>query len=98
MKEFDEDTAVKLMNEALEADRRDVDAATEVLDLIFDYYEENGDLDLSMADDDDDDDAELIADYVVKALAKSPAAIEYSREEIMAMVQAELNYEEELLK
>lgn len=98
MKEFDEDTAVRLMNEALTADRRDVNAATEVLDLIFDYYEENGDLDLNMDDDDEDDDAGLIADFVAKALKKSPAAIDYSREELLAMVEAELNYEEELLK
>ena len=97
MKEFDEDEAIKLMCEAAALSGADAaDAACEVLDIIYDYYDANGELDID-AQDDDDDDANSIADYVKAQLAKSPAALPLSAGQIEAMVKAELDYEDSII-
>ena len=46
MKEYNETEAVALMAATLPENFRDTDAICEVLDLIYDYYDENGDLDI----------------------------------------------------
>ena len=98
MQEFDEDKAVAAMLAALSPDRRNADAACEVLDLIFDFYEENGLLDLNFDDDiDDEPDAEAIVAYASRQLAKRPAEVHFTDEELTAMVRAEIAYEESLL-
>ncbi|MDE6120244.1 MAG: hypothetical protein K2F63_00490 [Muribaculaceae bacterium] len=95
MKEFNENDAVSLMTAVLSPERRDEDAVTEVLDLIFDCYDDNGQLDLD--DDSDDLEAEAIAAYVSEMLKKNPPAVHFTHNEVLAMVNAELNYEESLL-
>lgn len=99
MQEFDENKAIELMAATLGADRRDEDAVFEVLDLIFDYYDENGDLDIDLNDDDDDDetDVEAMTAYISKYLAKHPAPVRFTADEIKAMIEAELAYEESLI-
>lgn len=98
MKEFDEDEAIKLMCDAAALTGADAaDAACEVLDIIYDYYDANGELDIDAQDDDDDDDASSIADYVKAQLAKSPAAMPLSDGQIEAMVKAELDYEDSII-
>lgn len=95
MKEYNENDAVSAMAGAVALDRRDEDAITEILDLIFDCYDENGLLDLD--DEADDIEADAIADYVRKMLRKNPPEVNFTDEEIRAMVEAELDYEESLL-
>lgn len=58
MKEFDENMAAELMLAALSPERRSLfstDNAIEVIDLIFDYYEDAGLTDLDFDDEDDYD-------------------------------------------
>lgn len=96
MKEFDEDSAVRAMAAAaaLSAPDDDVyDLGCEVLDLIFDYYEDNDGLDF---DNDDDDDPAAITDYVISHL-DSPIPCGADSNAIARMVQAELDYEQSLL-
>ena len=103
MKEFDENMAAELMLAALSPERRSLfstDNAIEVIDLIFDYYEDAGLTDLDF---DDEDDYDLQAErrdavaYVLKVLAKDREAPAFTSEEIAAMVAAEMDYEESLI-
>lgn len=95
MKEFNETEAIEAMGKAVAADRRDEDAITEVLDLIFDCYDENGQLDFD--DDSEDMPASDIADYISRIIRKNPPAVAFTDAELLAMVEAELEYEESLL-
>lgn len=97
MKEFDESEAIAAMMEKLCADRRDEDAVYEILDLIYDYYESNGDLDINMDEDDSDTDVASMVEAIAKQLRRRPAAVDFTAEEIEAMVKAEIVYEESLL-
>lgn len=99
MKEFDEKEAIEAMMAPLSADRRDYDATCEVLDIIFDYYDENGDLDIDFDEDEDDAEADVeeIAAYTAKVLGKSPADVDFTIDEIKAMIKAEIEYENSLL-
>lgn len=86
------------MSATLDAGRRDDDAVCEILDLIFDYYEENGLLDIDFdSDDDEDADTGAMVAYIMKYLAKHPAAVPFTAAEIEAMVKAEAAYEESLI-
>lgn len=102
MKEFNENEAVAAMRAALPADRAEKytdDDLLEVLDLIFDHYEENGDLDIDAGDDSEvDDEAEIKATvtYVSRFIKKDKSAkIELS--DIPAIVRAEYEYELSLI-
>lgn len=102
MEEFDEDKAAALMAAASGMAPSDAlnEAALEVLDLIYDYYDEHGDLDISLDDDDDDEPDAAVADivaYVSRQLAKHPAAVALGPDALAAMVEAEIAYEESLL-
>lgn len=97
MKDYDESEAVAAMLAKLAKDRRNDDAAFEVLDLIYDYYEDNGDLDISIDDDESETDLAEMTAYIIKQLHKHPADIDFSPEEIEAMIRAEIEYEESLL-
>lgn len=94
MKDYNETDALRLMAEAVAPEHRNEDAITEVLDLIFDCYEENGQLDFD--DDSEDMDAADIAAYIVRMTRKNPPAVAFTEAEILAMVQAEINYETSL--
>ena len=97
MKEFDENDAVKAMAAVLTPDRRDEDAVFEVLDLIFEFFEQNGLTDIDLSDDDDDEvsNDEIVA-FVAHQLKKRPASTDFTEEEIRALVDAETEYEETL--
>lgn len=96
MKEFDENEAVQAMCAAtdLPADDKLNDCACEVLDLIYDYYEENGQLDVA---DDSDDDVAAIKAYVSRQLLRHPATVELTDAQLEAMIEAELDYEDSLI-
>lgn len=100
MKEYDEEAAMKQMILAPGCSSVDDNTAAEVLDLIFDYYEENGDLDISSAFDDDADDVENdiseMVSFVHKYLQKNSGS-NLTDAQIEAMIRAELDYEESLL-
>lgn len=100
MKEFDESDAIKAMSAVLAPERADEDAVFEVLDLIFEYYDEEGLTDISLDDEDNDDidpDVEAVTDYVMKQLRRHRASVDFTVDEVKAMVEAEMAYEETLL-
>lgn len=95
MKEYDEDEAIALMGKAIAPDTVSDDEVYQVLDLIFDYYDENGELDID-AEADDDTDIEEMVDFIAKYLkGKSKSAL--TKDQIKALVLAEIAYEDSLL-
>ncbi len=99
MQEYDDNKAVKLMAAVLEPERRNEDAILEVLDLIFEYYDDNGILEIDFDEDDDSDDVSDVAEivkYICRKLDKTPAEVNFTADEIEKMVNAEINYEESL--
>ena len=95
MKEYNETEAIELMCAVLPQESRDEDAVCEVLDLIYDYYEENGELDLD-CDGDDTDVAEMVA-YIERYLKKNAPAVQFTTGQIADMVAAEIEYEDSLV-
>lgn len=99
MNEYDELTAIKAMRAALPADasgKYDDDELLNIVDMIWDYYEQNGMLDIDV-DEDDESDTLLqdLVDYATRMLKKDKGAtIDLSH--LPAMIQAELDYEESL--
>ncbi len=97
MKMFDEKDAIDFIRRnAMTADLSDEDIL-DMIDAIFDYYDENGELDLDFDDDDasadDTADLEQITTFVAEAFAGS--GIE--RDVIASIVKAETDYENSLL-
>ena len=97
MKEFDEDEAVAAMRRVLTADggsENDDNVLFEILDLIYDAYDE---LDMLDPDSDADEDTELeeTSRYVEKYLRKSGNTMPYAM--IKALVAAEMDYEQSLV-
>lgn len=100
MTQYDEDTAIDYMRKALEAEtglqpEYDDDQLLNIVDMIWDYYEQNGLLDVDSAPDDDDDTdivSELI-DYVTRMLRKDKLA-EVKSEHVRPLVLGELAYED----
>lgn len=95
--EFDEDKAIEYIRQQLSDDVKnlyDDDEILNVIDIIWDYYEDNGFLDIS-GDDDDDADIDDIVDYVKSMLKKDKEAT-IKAEHVYAIVEAELDYEKSL--
>jgi len=92
MKEYDEDEAIALMKSALGPEAPADEDIYQVLDLIFDYYDENGELDID-ADADDETDIDEMTDFIAGGKSKSSL----TREQIKALVLAEVGYEDSLL-
>lgn len=100
MNEYDETKAIRLMNEAAGVKYPD-DEILNIIDMIWDYYEQNGMLDPVLDDadpDTDEPDSELadIVEYVTR-MAKKDKHCKVSAEHIEALVSAELKYEESLV-
>ncbi len=98
--EYDEFRAVKFINDRLVADGRNPygeDEVLNVIDMIWDYYEENGMLDIDADDDfgEDEDIEQDLIDYVVRMLRKDKGATVKS-EDVPLMVNAEIDYEDSL--
>lgn len=98
--EFDENIAIKALRAALPEERRntyDDDELLNIIDMIWDYYEENGMLDIDLEDEDEQDE-DLFSDlctYVQRMLRKDRHA-KVQPEDIPALVAAELEYENSL--
>lgn len=100
MKEFDENNAIRQMRAALPADVASIyddDELFNVLDMIWEYYEENGMLEIDMEDDDDADEDIVgdLTDYVTRMLRKDKGA-KLDPQYVRALVEAELDYESSL--
>jgi len=99
--EFDENRVVEYINRSLESSGRpayDSDEILNVVDMIWDFYEENGMLDVDLEEDDDpEDDVEQdLVDYVCRMLSKDKAACVLA-EDVPLIVKAEIEYEDSLL-
>ena len=103
MQDYDDSNSIKSMAGFLADGRRNEDAVCEVLDLIFDYYDENGEFDIDFSEEEDFDgddngvDTDAMVDFIARYLKKHPAEVAFSKDEIRKMVEAELAYEETLI-
>ncbi len=100
MMEFDENKAIDFINQALINEGRtayDEDEVLNIIDMVWDYYDENGLLEVEADPDDDDlDDLESeIVDYVTRMLRKDKKA-KVVPEDVPVMVRAELAYEDSI--
>lgn len=98
--EFDESNAVAFINDRLrEAGRNPYpeDEVLNVVDMIWDFYEENGLLDVDADDDAEDEDIEPdMIDYVTRMLRKDKHAT-VDPADVLLMVRAEVDYEDSVL-
>lgn len=96
---FDEDNAVKFIRAKLPAEvsgKYDDDEILCIVDIIWDYYERKGLLELNQAETDEEslDPADLTA-YVKKEVKKDKELV-MDPSDIELLVKAELDYEESL--
>lgn len=98
--EFDEQKAITLINLRLKEAGKlpyEDDEVLNVIDMIWDYYEENGLLDVDADPDEDFDDVEAeVVDYVVRMLRKDKTA-KVAAEDVPLMVKAEMEYEDSVI-
>lgn len=101
MKDFDEEDALKYMRKSLgeHSTQFTDDDLYFILDAIWDFYDDNGYLDLSDTDSDSDECGldEILA-YVVKALKKDKESTAKSEDAVLAAIKGELDYEKDLEK
>ena len=97
--EYDEEAAIAYVRQQLpegSRERFDDDEILNVIDTVWDYYDENGFLDLDLDDDGPDelDEADLLV-YVKKMMSKDRRS-PLTTEDIEAIVKAELDYEDSI--
>lgn len=98
--QYDESEAIRFIRDYMPDDisgRYSDDEILNVLDMIWDYYEDNGFLDIP-ADDDAGDDSPELADilaYVSKMLAKDKLAV-VDKDDVHYIVEGELAYEKSI--
>lgn len=98
MKEFKEKDAIKLMRAALapeSADLYDDDEILNVIDIIWDWYDDNGLLDIDTEADDEEVNTDSLIKHVRKMLAKDSDS-PVKPEDVEPLVMAELRYEQSL--
>lgn len=98
MKEFDENEAVKAMREALSpeaSERCSDDELLNVIDIIWDWYDENGLLDIDTEADDEDVNVDALTAHVRKMLSKDKLS-PIRPDDVEPLVAAELRYEQSL--
>lgn len=96
MKFFDENEAIAFIRSTTGMTGLTDDNLLEIIDAIFDYYDETGELDIDFDEDDEDDtdpDVDCICQYVSNKI--NDIALNYN--DLHKIVQAELDYEESLL-
>ena len=98
MKEFDENEVVGRIRAALPTEassRYSDDDLLNVVDMIWDYYELNGLLDVD-SDNEDEEEVDIVAelnDYAERMLKKDKAC-QVAPEHLPAIINAELDYED----
>lgn len=75
--------------------RYNTDDMLEIIDAIYDYYEDHGDLEVDTDSDENDEDVEALIDAVTRILVRPGRP--YSRDDIAAAVKEEINYELSLI-
>lgn len=97
--EFDETKAIEYMRKALgpRADAYDDDQLLNLIDIIWDFYEENGLLDID-ADEEIDDEDDVLDDLVTYArrMLHKDKESKISDEDIVPLIEAEIDYEHSL--
>lgn len=93
--EFDENKAVDFINSRLGDRKYPSDELLNVIDMMYDYYEQNGMLDPDNDDDDTEDIEKELTEYVVKMLRRDKLA-KIDVADVPAIVKAELDYEDSL--
>lgn len=101
MEEYNIDNAIALMRRSIPADasaKYDDDQLINLIDIIWDFYEQNGLLEIDLDEEEDDSDAILneLCDYAIRMIRKDKGAI-IEQIHVMPLIQAELNYEDSLL-
>ena len=101
MELFDENKAVEYINNALIESGKSAypeDEILNVIDMMWDYYEENGllEIDANFEADEDEDISSELCDYIARMLKKDRQALIKS-EDISTIVDAEIEYEDSLL-
>lgn len=99
MLEYDENEAVKFIRKYMPADKSELysdDEILNVLDMIWDFYEAHGMLEISAdAGSEPDPDRDAILDYVNKMLRKDKLAV-VDTADVHWIVDGELEYEKTL--
>ena len=98
MKEFEEKEAIKAMRTALPAESSalyDDDELLNVIDIIWDWYDDQGLLDIDAEADDEEVNTDALIKHVGKMIAKDSDS-PVKREDIEPLVMAELRYEQSL--
>lgn len=96
---FDEEKAVKAINTALTSNgcqEYPTDELLNIIDMIWDYYEENGLLEIDDEDDFESDIEAELTDYVTRMLKKDKQSI-VKIEDVPTIISAELQYEDSLI-
>jgi hypothetical protein len=96
---YDEDDAIRAIRESLSSEIKDKysdDDIVEIIDALWDYYEDKGLLSLDNLDDDvEADDIEAIAGELYKTLRKNgPEGL--TVEDLCQIIKGEQDYEESL--
>ncbi|MDE7443229.1 MAG: hypothetical protein K2M65_03610 [Muribaculaceae bacterium] len=97
--EFDETKAIEYMRSQVGAaisDLYDDDQLLNIIDIIWDFYEESGMLDMDTAfNETDDPTSDQIVAHVTKMLSKDKGST-VARDHIAPLVEAEIAYEESI--
>ena len=94
--EFDETEAIKYILDNAETSRKyDGDQILNVIDIIWDYYEDNGFLDISLDDNDTEVDSGSLIRHTAQMLRKDKGSC-IAEEDVAPIVLAELAYESTL--
>ena len=92
--EYDENDAIEFIVKKIGIEIEE-DEILNIIDIIWDYYEDNGMLDISMDNDEDESDITTLIAHVVKIVSKDKSS-NLEKEVIAQIVEAELAYEESL--
>ena len=92
--EYDENDAIEFIVKKIGIEIEE-DEILNIIDIIWDYYKDNGMLDISMDNDEDESDITTLIAHVVKIVSKDKSS-NLEKDVIAQIVEAELAYEESL--
>ncbi|MDE6099986.1 MAG: hypothetical protein K2L46_08850 [Paramuribaculum sp.] len=101
MKEFDESAVLKEMRKSLpENISYSDDDLLNIVDMIWDYYEMNGllDVDIDSENDTDDEEIDIVSELIdyARRMLKKDKACKVNPDHLEALIRAELAYEDAL--